>query len=115
MAATYKKGEQVYMSKRVGSLRRIEMGEDLLIQAEVAGTNPGARYEVVLTHRGKMDMWSSYACTCPAFRTYPKMCKHCVAVAMKMYYIENSLGLKNGGVSARGTSLAAVEDRKSVV
>ncbi len=109
MAATYKKGEHVYMSKRVGSLRRIEMGEDQLIQAEVAGTTRGARYEVVLTHRGKMDMWSSYACTCPAFRAYPKMCKHCVAVAMKMYYIENSLGSKNGGVSARGTSLAAVD------
>lgn len=106
VAATYKKGEQVYISGKVGGLKRVEEGDTQLIQAEVAGTSRGARYEVFLLYQGKTDTWSSYTCSCPAFRTYPKMCKHCVAVAMKLYYMENSPTAKNGGADLKGTSLA---------
>ncbi len=107
VAVTYKKGEQVYAQGKVGPLQEQHMGSEQLVRTEVEGTSYRNSYEVILTHEDRTDVWTSYHCSCPAFMSYPKMCKHCVAVALKMYYKENRLGAGNRSLASGSGDMAA--------
>lgn len=86
-APAYTRGNQVYKGGRVGDWRSEEDRDRIWMTAEVEGSY-GSQYAVSITYHKKKDCIEDYQCECEAYYTYSGMCKHCVAVALELYYTE---------------------------
>lgn len=86
-APAYTRGNQVYKGGKVGDWRSEEDRDRIRMTAEVEGSY-GSQYAVSITYHKKKDCIEDYQCECEAYYTYSGMCKHCVAVALELYYTE---------------------------
>ncbi|MDO5416428.1 MAG: SNF2 helicase associated domain-containing protein, partial [Lachnospiraceae bacterium] len=60
-------------------------GTILCIEGDVEGSHWN-EYHVSLEYNLDLDTFTSYQCECPAYQSYPGMCKHCAALALE--YLE---------------------------
>ncbi len=83
-AVTYRRGEEIYMMNEVEeiSVHPDEKNRKDYILAKVHGSGR-KRYQVDLTYSYEQDELTEYYCECPAFSSYPGLCKHCVAAALE--------------------------------
>ena len=83
---TYIKGFKLYEN---GSVLYIDTaGGEKDGSCCVSGTVEGSygnEYDVSIALDENEEI-EGYSCTCPAFETYPGMCKHCVALALEYLY-----------------------------
>lgn len=92
--ATFSKANQIYEMGAVGLLE-IDKDEDtglLYIDTEVEGSYDN-EYHVWLEYNMEEDCIEDYECECPAYASYPGMCKHCAAVALE--YLEQQSSLRS--------------------
>ncbi len=109
-APAYTRGNQVYKGGKVGDWRSEEDRDRIWIKAEVEGSY-GNQYAVSITYHKKKDSIEDYQCECEAYYTYSGMCKHCVAVALELYYgekkdsqeLSGKGGKKPGKIRAQAT------------
>ncbi len=81
-ASTYLKGADVYRVKNILSFDLTENDDVDIIWAEVKGSGRHI-YDVRLKYNVETDEFEETHCDCPAFSSYPGICKHCVAVLME--------------------------------
>lgn len=75
----YKKGRNLYRSDAVLEYTVEEDGQINYIYAAVQGSGRNV-YDVDLEYNMEEGQLENAYCTCPAFREYEGLCKHCVAV-----------------------------------
>ena len=76
---SYKRGRNLYRSDAVLEYSVEEDGQIDYIYAAVQGSGRNM-YEVDLEYNMEEGWLENAHCTCPAFREYEGLCKHCVAV-----------------------------------
>lgn len=83
----YTRGNQVYKSGKILEFKVRPDRDYLHVDAVVRGSYRN-EYKVHLRYDPVRDVFNAYQCECEAYYTYSGMCKHCVAVALKLYYQE---------------------------
>lgn len=82
-SATFSKGMQLYQD---GAAYILDINEapngEMTAEAEVSGSSFN-EYTVHICYGAKGEI-RDYDCECPAYETYPGMCKHCVAAALEL-------------------------------
>lgn len=79
---TFSKGMQLYQDIKACILNIDELPDGMRAEVGVQGSS----YNEYTVHIrcGKNDEICGYDCECPAYETYPGMCKHCVAAALEL-------------------------------
>lgn len=80
-SSSYFKGMDLYHQGKIEELSVWENGEEDIVEAVVEGSNQNS-YEVQITCRPKENKVAEVFCECPAYESYPGICKHCVAVLL---------------------------------
>lgn len=80
-SSSYFKGMDLYHQRKIEVLSVWENGEEDIVEAVVEGSNENS-YEVQITCRPKENKVAEVFCECPAYESYPGICKHCVAVLL---------------------------------
>lgn len=96
-AKTYSKGLDLYKKQRVMELDVVEEDNDLDIEAMVKGSGHNV-YEVYFSYDSGIDEILDPFCECPAFRQYPGLCKHCVAVMLEFNDYLSEYEYEGGGI-----------------
>ena len=86
-SASYTRGNQVYKQGKVLRLEKTEDREMIWLTAEVEGSYDN-EYHVQLCYDKGKEIFTDHVCECEAWLSYDGMCKHCVAVALELYYGE---------------------------
>lgn len=113
---TFSKGMQLYQDIKACILNIDELPDGMRAEVEVQGSS----YNEYTVHIrcGKNDEICGYDCECPAYETYPGMCKHCVAAALELLDFVNDdedddvpvflISLKAGGTGLNLTAASIV-------
>lgn len=80
-SSSYFKGMDLYHQGKIEELSVWENGEEDIVEAVVEGSNQNS-YEVQITCIPKENKVAEVFCECPAYESYPGICKHCVAVLL---------------------------------
>ncbi len=96
-AKTYSKGLDLYINERVMDLNVIDEDNDLDIEAVVKGSGHNM-YNISFSYDSGIDEIVDPFCDCPAFRQYPGICKHCVAVMLVLNDHLSEYEYENDGV-----------------
>lgn len=80
-SSSYFKGMDLYHQGKIEELSVWENGEEDIVESVVEGSNQNS-YEVQITCRPKENKVAEVFCECPAYESYPGICKHCVAVLL---------------------------------
>lgn len=88
-SASYTRGNQVYKQGKVQDLEKTEDRENIYVSANVKGSYQD-QYHVTLKFDKTADCFKEYTCECEAWASYSCMCKHCVAVALEVFYNKSS-------------------------
>lgn len=82
-SVTYQKGRDLYYNRKVLSLEMNQTKTGVtVLSANVKGSGRNI-YLTELEIDEKRDTVAGYFCECPAYNTYPRLCKHCVAVLLQ--------------------------------
>ncbi|MEE1072945.1 MAG: SNF2 helicase associated domain-containing protein [Cellulosilyticum sp.] len=79
---TYNKGKAIYNADKILDFYVTREGELDIIEATVEGSGK-SKYDVTIDYDVMDDEIGGVTCECPAFYSYPGLCKHCVAVLME--------------------------------
>lgn len=93
---TYIKGYKLYENGSVLEMDEEDSEEDgsCFVRGSVEGSYDN-EYDVSIILDENEEI-KGYSCTCPAFESYPGMCKHCVALALEyLYFREDAEEEKN--------------------
>ena len=80
-SSSYFKGMDLYHQGKIETLSVLERGEEDFVDAIVEGSSQNV-YEVRITCRPEENKVAEAFCECPAYESYPGICKHCVAVLL---------------------------------
>ena len=94
----YERGLEISREDKVHDLEITHEFDMICGEARVEGTDD-TEYSVVVLYNDKEDSFVNYTCECPAIDAYDGLCKHCVAVALKMMEHRQRYG-ENGTDSA---------------
>lgn len=108
---SYTRGNQLYLHGMVEDFRMVRRGRYLKAAAWVVGSYDN-RYEVELLYDTKRDIFTEYACECPAYAKYEGMCKHCVAAALELMEWEAEEELRKGQEPQPQTNMQAGPERQ---
>ena len=84
-SAAYTRGSQLHKNENVIQYKIEETQTSIQVEAKVQGSGWN-QYKVGIDYNKGSNQIDDYQCECQAFYTYSGMCKHCVAVALELYY-----------------------------
>ena len=102
---SYTRGNQVYKQGKILGFEETGDGTFIRYDAAVAGSM-GRAYGVSVRFDTQKDQFADYTCECQAWQSYPGMCKHCVAVALKAFYAQTMHGQNPGSDLAEARKFA---------
>jgi hypothetical protein len=84
-SAAYSRGSQIQKSGKILQYKTEETLKSIQAKAKVQGSGRN-QYDVSVRYNKNRDVIDDYQCECQAYYTYTGMCKHCVAVALELFY-----------------------------